>query len=185
MNSRLTNLLPADAERALRREYFLRLATLSAFGLASIGIAFGALLLPAYIYVQEEVAARENHLADLSERLASSEAQELSTRLSMLESDAALLSALAEKPTASAALRRVLEVSHAAIQVTGLTFTAPVDGAGKMSVAGIANSREALRNYVRALDALPFVDKAELPLSAYAKETDISFTIQLSGTLTP
>jgi len=49
----------------------------------------------------------------------------------------------------------------------------------------VADNRETLRQYLGVLDALPQVAKAELPISAYAKEKDIGFTITLTGTLEP
>ncbi len=54
-----------------------------------------------------------------------------------------------------------------------------------MTVSGMAATRDALRQYATALGGLPYVSKADLPISAYAKDSDITFTITLTGTLTP
>jgi hypothetical protein len=54
---------------------------------------------------------------------------------------------------------------------------------GTLSVSGIAVTRGALRAYQLALQSAPFAVAANLPVSAYAKDTDIAFTITV--TLTP
>ena len=56
--STLTDLLPSDAARAVRRDYFLRLACVAAAMLALLLIAHGLLLIPTYEYLKREVAER-------------------------------------------------------------------------------------------------------------------------------
>ncbi len=49
----------------------------------------------------------------------------------------------------------------------------------------MAQTRDALRGYVEALNQLPYVSKADLPISAYAKESAIPFMVTLTGSLQP
>jgi len=63
-----------------------------------------------------------------------------------------------------------------------LEFTAE-DGKKILSVSGTAANREALRTYQLALQGAPFTLTAALPVSAYAKDSDIAFTITI--TLSP
>ena len=67
-----------------------------------------------------------------------------------------------------------------------ITKTPPVRGNdGKMVLTGIASTRETLRTYVTTLSRLPYVSNAEVPISVYAKESLIPFTLTLTGSLTP
>lgn len=186
-SSELTNLLPEARKRKFRRRYFLRLATVLLILLSLLTLLHGVLLLPTYLYAYNEVTRSK---AELALRQASEDAAgeiELTARQAKLVAISADLGQLASTPAASTLLRNLLVVPRPGIALTGFTFTAP-SGTGtvaRMQVTGVAGSRDALRQYARALGQLPFVTSADLPISAYAKETNINFTITLSGTLQP
>lgn len=182
----LTNLLPRHRIRAFRRGYFLRLGTLSLVLLAGLVIVHGLLLLPAYLYAKGEVARETAQLASLNARLQNSEEKQVQLRLTALADSVKYLSRLNTTPTASAALSAVLKVPRTGITLTGFTFTPPTPKeGGRMALSGMASSRDTLRAYALALGQLPFITNADLPISAYAQERNIPFTITLTGTLTP
>jgi len=185
MSLELTNLLPPERLRALRGLYFLRLATVAAVLLSGVALVHGVLLFPSYLYLHQQTREREASLAALSARLAGSEEQEVSARVAALTQDATHLARLASTPTASAAISAVLEIPRSGIRLTGFTFAPVKDQAVAMTVSGVASSRESLRAYESALAAEPYVSSANLPISAYAKEAEIPFTISLTGTFMP
>ena len=186
MYRELTNLLPSERSRAVRHEYFLRLATVAlVFGIFLVA-AHAALLLPAYLTLADQIQTKEIELASRQTSLDSREEQEVRARLSALEENATFIKSLANRPSGTAIVRTLLSVPHSGISITGFTYAAPKDGsAGRFILTGTATHRDNLRSYVFALNELPYVDKAELPYSAYTKETEVPFTITLSGKLIP
>lgn len=191
MSSELTNLLPEARTRQFRRRYFLRLTTVAFVLLAFLVLLHAVLLLPTYLYARSETARGKAELATLDASADSAGEAKVTERQALLQGTATNLARLGTAPTASAALRTALAVPRPGVALTGFTFTAPVapNSPAYMQITGIAGSRDALRQYATALGALPFVTGADLPISAYAKEADIEFTITLtvtfSGTLRP
>jgi hypothetical protein len=173
--------------RVFGRAYFMHLGTIVLIVLTLTVILSGLLLLPSYLYVHGEVVRGREALALIDAAQLSEAEASVKTRSENLVAATGNLARLAQAPQASAALRAILELPRTGIALTGFTYAAAntAEEKNRMDVSGIADSREALRNYVAALDALPFVDSAELPISAYARETDIPFTITLTGTLKP
>lgn len=184
MTRDLTNLLPADRARSLRAVYFVRLAVIAVLLLAGVAVVHGVLLLPSYLFVQHEVDERRTELALLSERLAGTEEKEVSARVEALGTDAAYLASLAATPKASAAIRAVINLPREGVRLMGFSFMTNTEGAS-MTVSGVASTRESLRRFEQTLAAEPYIEAADLPISAYAKERDIPFMITLTGTLTP
>jgi hypothetical protein len=183
----LTNLLPRSGVRALRRGYFIKLAIVTV-ALAIIAlIIHGALLLPSYLYAHQEVAREQGELDRISSSNSSAQERDIQTHIASVKSDIEYLGRLGTLPTASGAFRAVLQVPHPGIKIAGFTFTAPSGTAhtAQMTVTGTAATRDQLRAYVQALGQLPYVSNADLPISAYAKDNAIPFTITLSGSLTP
>ncbi len=187
MPHNLINLLPEDRIKAFRREYFIRLGAVALFLLTLITIIHGVLLFPSYLSLSQKRDIKAAELVKLNTDLEGSKQTQVNTRLDALKGDALYLARLGAVPSASAAVRAALQVPRTGIRLTSLTFTPPVASAanGKMTVSGIAATREALRAYDLVLSELPFVSNADLPINAYAGEADIGFTITLTGTLTP
>jgi hypothetical protein len=177
----LTNLLPPERQARLRREYFFRLGALAVGALALLTMLHGAMLVPSYAYLREQLSVRESYAAQLAAALEASEERSVDARISALKDDASYLLALADAPSTSAALRAVLMVPRPGVSLSGFSYTPPAGTAGTMTVRGVAASREALRSYHAALSALPGVETAELPIAAYAEETDIGFIVTLTG----
>lgn len=186
MSVELTNLLPPERIRSLRQLYFFRLATVGMLVLVGVAGIHAVLLLPSYLFLQEQVKGREAVLASLTATLAGSEEREVSARVAKLTEDAAHLARLAEAPAASTAIAAILKLPRPGIGLRGFTFTRATEGKEpSMSVSGVASSREKLRAFEQSLAAQPYVTSTELPISAYAKESDIDFTITLTGSLIP
>lgn len=184
--SELSNLLPASKRRALRREYFVRLVTV-AFGLATLlVVVLGVLLLPTYIYAHEEEAREQAQLSQMAASASSAEQHSVNDRINSVKADITYLGRLGAQPAASEAIRAILAVPHRGVTISGFTYTAPTPTAkAQMSVTGTASTRDTLRSYVSSLSQLPYVSNADLPISAYAKDHAIPFTVTLTGTLKP
>jgi hypothetical protein len=156
------------------------------FTLAAVIIGSGALLMPAYLYLNQQIQSREATVAGLDARLANSEGKAETKRLATLSASATYLARLATSTSATGAMGGVLAVPRTGITLTGISYTPPVHASdGKMVLTGMASTRETLRTYDQALTDLPFVSNVDLPISSYAKDTDIPFAITLTGTLTP
>jgi hypothetical protein len=81
-------------------------------------------------------------------------------------------------------VRDILSIARSGVTLSGFSYaTTNEKGARTFSISGIAATRDALRTYQLALSGAPFIQTVHLPVSAYAKDSDISFT--LTVTLTP
>jgi len=183
MHSARINLLPFECQRARRREYFVRVAIVSIV-LATVLIGIAALLLvPTYLFLSGEIAAKKTRLADTESSLHSLNEDELAARLSALSADAAVLTKLLAAPSVSGMMRTILAVAHPGITLSSFSY-APMNtkgsAPGSFTISGIAATRDALRSYQLALEGLPFARSADLPVSAYAQDTAITFTVTLS-----
>lgn len=180
------NLLPDARKKVLMHLYALRLGVVAAWLLTGVLIVTVVLMIPAYLYFHQAVQTRTAELAGLGEELAGSEEQQVSTRVKTLNDNAAYLTQAASRVSASGAIRVIASTPRNNIRITGMSFSAGAAGKpSTMNLSGVATTREALRTYVASLKALPYITTVDLPISAYAKETNIEFSIALTGTFTP
>ncbi|TSC70593.1 MAG: hypothetical protein G01um101449_324 [Parcubacteria group bacterium Gr01-1014_49] len=181
MHNNLVNLLPFERQKAISREYFLRLGVVSIVFVTALVLAAGALLLPTYVLLAASASAKQTHLRTIEASFFSTDGAALSARLAALSANAATLSALAFTSSGSALIRDALAVPHPGIALSNLSYM-PAEGAarGTLIISGTALTRDALRSYQLALSGAPIAESAHLPVSAYAKDSNIGFAITVT-----
>ena len=188
MYSKLMNLLPRERRHALSREYVFRLGVVLVVLITALTLIGAVLLLPTYVLLVESARTKQTHLTSIKSSLSSIDESVLSARLATLTADAKTLLALAKTPSASGILRTLLAVSHPGVTLSYFSYTPTVSMSNKsgkgsttipatLVISGTAATRDALRNYQLALQSAPFISSATLPISTYAKDADIAFTI--------
>ncbi|MBI5405651.1 hypothetical protein HY972_01265 [Candidatus Kaiserbacteria bacterium] len=184
MRNELTNLLPSERRDALMRDYYVRLAVVATWFASSLIIVSMALLAPTYVFLAANARSKEAHLANVVSTLSSAGDAALSARIAALSKNAAALSALAQASAASKIVRAALAIPRPGVALSGFAFTPKsAKGPGVLSISGTAATRDALRGYQLSLEKASFARSANLPVSAYAKDSDIAFTITV--TLSP
>lgn len=180
MYNELTNLLPFERQRSLSRDYRLRLIVVITWLLTIITCVAAALLLPTYVLLSANSEAKEMRLANIKSTISAADEAAFATRLTRLSNNVAILTALANAPSASTIARTVLAVARPGITLSGLDYTSAAKSLGTLTLSGTSATRAALRNYQLALESVPLVRSAVLPISAYAKEANITFAITLT-----
>ena len=180
MYPELTNLLPEERVRRLRRDYFVRLAlVVEVLGILLV-VSMAIVLTPTYRFLQKQVHTKQEQLTALEARLATSDEVRLEARLKALSANAALLALLGSAPTRSEVIESLLALPSPGITLSGFSFSAGKGTTqGTLAITGTANTRDRLRAYQLTLLEAPFVQSADLPISAYAKDTAIDFTITI------
>jgi hypothetical protein len=181
MANNITNLLPPSRIASLRREYHYRLVVVAVWlGVALIGIA-GILLLPTYVFLTSSVAAKQSKLASVEQTLETTRDASVTARLKALSASAATLGALAKAPSSTKSVSKILLIAHPQVILTGFVFTPATDKTPTTVVlSGTAQNRNVLRSYQQTLQTTAGILSANLPVSAYARDTDIDFTITLA-----
>lgn len=180
------NLMPEDRRRAFLESYFYRLGAIALFALALLVVVHGILLIPSYLFISEQIRVHETELASLEAGIAEKAGDNVGVELASLEASVRALAKLKNGSAGSTVISALLEAPHEGISLSNIVFEAPKgEGNGRLALTGSADNRDALRAYVQGLSSLPFVSSVDLPISAYAKETDIPFSITIVGTLRP
>lgn len=146
----------------------------------------GLLSIPSYIYLQTERVEQQQILTKLTAQLSAQNVQSTNAHLKTLNNDTTLLTKLAEKPSASKALQKILKIPRKGITLSSMTYTAATTAhANAITISGVAQTRTSLQKYQQAFGQASFIKKVDLPVNVYAKDTNIKFTMTLTETFTP
>lgn len=180
MRNERINLLPWDRQLAVRREYVIRILVVALIFINVLIVAAGVLLLPTYALLTENINIKKERLASIESTSVSANEAAISARLEALSANITMLTKLEKEQTMSALLRKILAVPHLGVALSGFSFSPKNEkGIRSLSISGVAKTRDDLRSYQLALSSISFVRAANLPVSVYAKDSDIDFTIQV------
>lgn len=170
----MTNVLPKEAKKAVRRMYRTRFIIAASLA-ALLAASFSALsLLPSYLalHAAEPVTVRPG----LSKSGASSADR---AAIASIQAMLKALSPLVGTTTPTAVIIRALSLRPSNITVDHITY--PADNPGTILLAGSAATREALSGYRQTLSADPLWKTVSIPIGDLTGEPGARFSITLSG----
>jgi len=176
----MINLLPPDGKRALRTQYWMRVV--ATYG-SLIGFALAittALLLPTFFHVRFQSDA-----LDLSAHETSSEADDFAyveAAIGRANAISELLIETAEHVPPSAVINEIEFLADSRALITTIDITTNAGAVSRVTMAGVAPDRGALVSFRDAVEAHEYFSAMNLPLSTLARDTDISFQVELTLT---
>jgi hypothetical protein len=181
MRDELTNLLPPERLRALALNYYIRLGVVSLASVTVLTMAAAVLLIPSYVFLDNSLRVKQERLANMEAARSVTNESALTDRITQLSNEVGTLSALAHAHSSVQIARSILSISRTGIRISGFSY-APAVGKtpGTIALRGISQTRDNLRTYQSALQSAPGVASANLPVSAYAKDSNIDFTVTVT-----
>lgn len=174
----MANLLPPDAKKNVRKEYWLRTASVWTLLLAICFVIFVALLVPTYVLIGAQHRAVTLQDSDLEiNNEAYSESVVAIERANTL---ARQLQKTPQHLLPSEALSVIESVQDDAIVLTGFFYTTSEDAEDTISVTGIAANRTTLVSFRETLERSPFFKEATVPVSDLVRDQNLPFTITIT-----
>ena len=87
-----------------------------------------------------------------------------------------------ETQPASAVIRLITDNKGDYVRIQSVAFEKGVATEGKIVLAGIARDRDSLTDFVKMIESQEIFTKVDLPVSNFAKDKDINFSINIFGT---
>lgn len=171
------NLLPKTEKEAIRREYRVRLVIVILWMLFATVIIAATLLIPSYFLSSQKEKAAAERFETLSANVRKENAAAIDSILSDAQSRLSLLSHTSPKVFFHDALAQSVAVKGSKISVEEISFTEGEGEAWKFVMRGRAGDRSALLSYAKALERTGIFKKVDVPISDFAKDTDIAFSV--------
>jgi Tfp pilus assembly protein PilN len=175
------NLLPKAEKEAIRREYRMRLAVVILwFSFATLLIA-SFLLLPAFVLSSAKEKAAVHRFATLSAEVESANGAKLRDLLADTQSRLRFFSKKAPAARWHEILTQLVSLKPDGVSLMSVSFTDGENGSRRVTIAGTARNRTGLRAFAKSLERVSFFEKIDVPISNYTKDTDIEFSIHITG----
>jgi len=174
----MINILPQEGRVLARKEYLLRILTVSMLAAALIAIVCCALLFPSYLIAN---GARQDALAEASrlEEAKVKRGETTTAPLTLAKAQLALFAPLASSTPPSVVLALLLTKRNSGISISVIQYDS---SSGKVTISGISATRDSLLSFFESIKAIPGVGNANLPVNDLAKNVDAPFSISIKYT---
>jgi len=173
----MINLIPPEAQRRIRFEYGARVLTVWLLLWALAGVLIGVATLPSYLLVSERLQSISGELDTVR---ASADSDNATARaLIIAREQSQLIREAEEMPRFSTVVSVVEAAAKSGISISSYGFSRDRADLAPVVVGGTAESRQALASFRDMLLTNPLVTRVDLPISNFARDRDIDFSLSI------
>ncbi len=174
------NLLPENLKAKIKSDYKLRFFIIIIIFFICVEISFLILLLPSWLISinKEQNAVLETNNANESQL--SKDASPVSLIITATNQRLTAIDKTLQYPEFFPILNTILDNKTSSIRLTQFLYTPKDSANATLSLGGVSTTREALVSFVKALQTSGAFATVDLPISNLAKDTNISFLVNLT-----
>lgn len=176
----MINLLPKEEKKKLVKDFYLRLTTVSFVAISCAILVLDILMIPSYIIslteknaIGQKLEIQKNTPAPLNEEGNSKIISELNNKIILIDEIRKDKFFISEKIINEIVIDKMPD-----IKLLSIVYSSN-DLAKRVTINGIAPSRERLLFFRRALEDNTSFKKVDLPISNFIKGSNIQFTMDL------
>lgn len=176
----MINLIPPSAQKQVTREYWVRVASVWLFLLGTALLIVSILNAPVYVLVRSQLGT---YLQEFTLANNQSETYKSSEATIVKSNSIAQLLTKSEQITPFSEIIDELETQATAgggVSITSFNLSRKDGIIAPMTITGVADSRLQLSEFRDALEKNPRFESATLPLSSFAKDKEIPFSVTLT-----
>ena len=178
----MANLITEKQKKSVRADYLVRLSSLAlVVPISLLGIFLLAYIVPYYFSVSEKdqkVAEQFNSVINVENKENVGESANRVVGQTLEEMKAVELYAQGGL-IPSHYINKIIENKNSDISITKLSLIDAKNNQGQFMVSGLAKSREGLVNFIATLKSKAGFASVESPVSNFAKDQNIAFTINI------
>jgi hypothetical protein len=180
----MINLIPNEEKKKIRRDFHFRFITVS-FIMISICILVAVIsILPSYFIsnlrknlANSKLEAQKNEQIPPLDQKAMNEIDELRKKIILIENSGKNQFSVTEE-----IFKRIISKKMSDININQIHYEVdPISKNKKMSINGIAPSRERLLLFRQTLEEDPYFTQVDLPISNFIKGSNIRFYLSLTA----
>ena len=178
----MANLITEKQKKIIKLDYLARLFSVSLLIPTSLlGLFLLAYIVPYYLSVSKKDAITAEQFRSTigienKENTGESSVRILNQSLDQMKT---VENYSKNSPIPSVYLEKVIKNKNSSIKINKISFSDLKNGSGLISISGISVNREGLVSFIEDLKSKANLTTVESPISNFAKDSDISFVINI------
>jgi hypothetical protein len=181
----MANLITEKQKKFLRIDYLIRFYSVSLLILSLLGAFFLAYVIPYYISViNKDLQVAEQFKTVINAENKENTGESVSRVVSQTLDEMKTVELYSkEVAIPSSYFKQIIESKNSSIQLNKLSFNLIDKSQGQLLVSGVSKNREGLVVFIEDLKSKEGITSVESPVSNFAKDSDISFTLNIKMTI--
>jgi|GEM_PF-1200505 len=181
----MANLITEKQKKIVKMDYLIRLSSVSLIILSILGLFLLAYVIPYYISLSKKDQAVAEQFKNVINIENKENVGESASKIANQTSDEMKAVEFYNKNNfiPSVYFNKIIQNKNSSIIITKLSFTLVRKGQGQFLVSGLAKNREGLVTFIDDLKAKADFPNVESPVSDFAIDKDIPFTLNMSVTI--
>jgi len=175
----MLELLPNTQKKALKKEYFLRLSVIFLLFLFVAGILFFVFLSPSYFLSTEKEKIVNIEFEKRKKSNVALDDEDFWSDIKNSKEMIALLLPSTDTHSIKDLIVKIISKKNSGIMIDGLSMSYSKNGQHQIFIRGVSKNREFLKSFSESLKAENEFTNVDLPISNFAKISDIEFNITL------
>lgn len=175
----MLELLPDVQKKSLKKEYFLRLVVVSLLFLFVAGILFLVFLSPSYFLSVEKGKIVNQEFENIKKSNMDADDEDLQLDIKSSKEMLALLAPSANEFSIKDLIAKIINKKSSGVIIEGLSADYSKNGQYQIVIRGTSKNRELLKSFAENLRGEKEFSDVDLPISNFAKISDIDFNITL------
>lgn len=179
----MINLISQKQKRIIFREYLIRLISVSLFVLSLLAFLTLAYILPYYFTtIKNDLVISEQLKSAIKIENKENQGDNISLIVNQTNDQIRSINSLALTENAFTHLiSKITKNKNKEIKLNHFAFQTIDLNSGKLIINGVAKSRQSLVSFVDSLKNEPGIISVESPVSDFAKESNITFTVNIKA----
>ncbi len=172
------NLLPENLKKEIKSNYRFRLVVIALLLLIFLECTTVIFMTPALIssyYRQKDTSSQTQKM---NQNLSSSDIASIDSQIKTINSRLKVLNSALNYPTIIPYVNLILDQKTNAIKLNGIIFSWN-NSVATISLNGVSSTRDSLLAFVKVLQATGKFKNVDLPISSFAKDKNINFSLNL------
>jgi hypothetical protein len=170
----LHNLLPLERKKEIKREYFIRLATVATILFSVVFLAGSIFLLPSYMEVKSALHAKKGEFEKRHKE--TEENVDLQNQIENTLYSITVLEDDLEKVRLTEYINTIFEKKPEGITVIGFSYN---KAQKSISLQSISRTRDLVAPFARTLEASEYFSTVPVPISDLVGKTDLDFVLNI------
>lgn len=175
----MLELLPITQKNALKREYLLRVIVMALSFMLVIGILSSVALFPSYFLSIEREKFAYKEFENIKKFSNGTDNEKLQNDIKNLKEMLRILKPKGEGFSIKDLILKIISKKNSGVMISGVSIVSSKKEQYQIIVKGMAKNREHLERFAENLRTSKEFSNVDLPISNFAKISDIGFNITL------
>ncbi len=175
----MLHLLTEDYKEKVVKEYQKRAWTVFGIGVLSVVFVSTIFIIPVYVMSFGRYLDAQNTKQHLDKEIALREDATTAQNIKDISSSLKALVLFKDKDLPSTYIEKLIAIKPRGIKINNIIFTPSDDSATALDISGVADARSNLVVFSQSLKSDKVFSTVDIPLSNFAKERNIEFSIKI------